>query len=126
MKKIITLCLLIMILIAACKKDSDEPTLKGQWNVEDIVTKEYRNGTENTVTEPGNGYKYNFQDNGELLITAFLVGTTMPYTILPGSKVNIDGDIFEIRNLSSSRVTLFTRIDYVPGEYDELAINLKR
>ena len=128
MKKLLAISLLGLILFTACKKDpAVEPSLTGKWNVETIVTKEYENGVLiNTNTEQGDGFKYDFQTNGNLLITSFLNGSSHPYSILPGSKVDIDGDIFEIRNLTASQVTLFFRQDYVPGEYDDLFINLKR
>ena len=126
MKKLLAISLMGMVLFTACKKDV-EPSLTGKWNVETIVTKEYRNAVLiNTITEPGDGYKYDFQTNGSLLIISFLNGSTHPYSILPNSKVEIDGDVFEIRNLTASQVTLFFRQDYVPGEYDDLFINLKK
>jgi len=127
MKKKTILSLIVMILLFACKKDKEEISLNGKWNLESVITKEYRNGTlVNTHTEPGDGYKYDFQDNGNLVITGFLAGSTVPYIIMSNSKVEIDGDVFEIRNLTRSDVTLFIRVDYTPDEYDELYINLKR
>jgi hypothetical protein len=115
-----------MILLVACKKEKAEITLKGKWNLENIITKDYQNGTlVNTNTEPGGGYKYDFQENGELHITAFLAASTSLYTIKPDSKVEIDGDIFEIRNLTSSEVTLFIRTDY-GNDYQEMFLNLNR
>jgi len=114
MKKTLALSLIVMSLLIACKKDKEEITLKGKWNVENIITKEYQSGIlVNTNTEPGGGYKYDFQDNGELLISAFLTASTAPYTIMSNSTVNIDGDIFEIRDLTGSGVTLFFCTDYV-------------
>jgi hypothetical protein len=51
---------------------------------------------------------------------------TVNYTIKPGSKVEIDGDTFEIRNLTGSTVTLYNREDF-PGNYSiDVTINLKR
>ena len=129
MKKLLAISLMGMFLFTACDKDNPvaEPSLTGKWNVETIVTKEYENAVLiNTNTEPGDGYKYDFQTNGNLLISSFLNSSTHPYSILPNSKVEIDGDIFEIRNLTASQVTLFFRQDYAPGEYDDLFINLKR
>ena len=126
MKKTVALSLIVMTLLIACKKDKEEITLKGEWNVENIITKEYQSGIlVNTNTEPGGGYKYDFQDNGELLISAFLTASTAPYTIMSNSTVNIDGDIFEIRDLTGSGVTLFFRTDYV-NQYQEMFLNLKR
>jgi hypothetical protein len=128
MKKLLAISLTSMFLFTACKKDPQvKVSLTGKWNVETVVTKEYQNAVlVNTNTEPGDGYKYDFQTNGSLLISSFLNATTLPYSIMANSKVQIDGDIFEIRNLTASQVTLFIREDYVPGEYDELFINLKR
>ena len=128
MKKLLAISLLGMVLFTACtKKPVAEPSLTAKWNVETIVTKEYRNAALiNTNTEPGDGYKYDFQTNGNLVISSFLNSSTHPYSILPNSKVDIDGDIFEIRDLTTSQVTLFFRQDYVAGEYDDLFINLKR
>lgn len=127
MKKLLAISLIGMSVFAACKKPVEGVSLTGKWNVETVVTKEYENSALiNTNTEPGDGYKYDFQNNGSLLITGFLVGTTVPYTIMGNSTVVIDGDNFEIRNLTNSQVTLFIRQDYAPGEYDELFINLKR
>jgi len=112
MKKLLAISLMGMFLFTACKKDpAVEPSLTAKWTVE---------------TEPGDGYKYDFQTNGNLVISSFLNSSTHPYSILPNSKVDIDGDIFEMRNLTASQVTLFFHQDYVPGEYDELFINLKK
>ena len=126
MKKALALSMIVMILLVACKKDKEEITIKGKWNLENVITKEYQNGVfMNTNTEPGDGYKYDFQNDGNLLITGFLVGSTVPYTIISNSKVEIDGDIFEIRNLNGSQVTLFIRTNYT-NQYQEMFINLKR
>ena len=49
-----------------------------------------------------------------------------PYNIQPGSKVEIEGDIYEIRNLTTSGVTLFLRDEYSPSEYVEFLQDLNR
>ncbi len=108
MKKLLAISLMGMVLFTACKKDpAVEPSLTGKWNVETVVTKGYENSALiSTDTEPGNGFKYDFQTNGNLLISSFLNATTFPYSIM-ANKVQIDGDIFEIRDLTASQVTLF-------------------
>lgn len=127
MKKFAFICFAAIISLVACKKEEQTISLKGKWNVESIVTKEYyNNALSNTNTEPGGGYKYDFRDNGDLVITGGIFSASHPYTILSDTKVNIDGDVFEIRNLTKSNVTLFIHIDYSPGEYDDLFINLNR
>lgn len=130
MKKIALFSLFALLLLSACKKDKDEPavSLLGKWTIENAVVKEYVNGvlTDN-YTEPGDGSTFDFQDNGHLVITS--PGNSVEsvnYSIKPDSKVEIDGEIYEIRNLTASAVTLYIREDYSPGEYDEISINLKR
>jgi len=130
MKKLLTASLLTLVLFTACKKDPQPaaPSLKGKWTIENMLYKEYLGGSlDNTYTEPGAGGTIDFQNNGNVVST--IPGNavqTSPYTIKPDSKVEIDGDIYEIRNLTATSVTLFIREDYAPGEYDEAYINLKR
>lgn len=130
MKKTLVLSLAVMILLAACKKDKKEPSisLKGKWTIENLVQKEYENGVlTDTETLPGDGTTYDFQDNGNLAISSPGSGIeSFPYNIKPDSKVEIDGDIIEVRNLTGSTVTLFFREDLAPNEYTELFLNLKR
>jgi hypothetical protein len=126
MNRYIVFNLIVITLLIACKKDHDEISLKGQWNVDNIVTKQYRGGVlSSTETEPGDGYKYDFKDDGNLVITGFLAGSTVPYTIISASEVNIDGGIFAIQNLTKSTVTLVGRVEF-DTDYDEVYINLKR
>lgn len=129
MKKNVIFCLVVLLLFAACKKDKEENTvsLVGKWTVDNTTIKEHINGTVNTDIEPGNGATMDFQDNGHVVITypGFPI-ESLVYVIKPDSKVEIDGDTFEIRNLSSTTVVLYLREDYSPGEYDEVFINLKR
>jgi len=127
---LLTASLLTLVLLTACKKDPQPaaPSLKGKWTIENFVYKEYVGGAlTDTYTEPGAGGTIDFQNNGNVVSTipGYPVATT-PYTIKPDSKVEIDGDIYEIRNLTATNVTLFIREDYAPGEYDESYINLKR
>ena len=91
------------------------------------MEKEYQNGAlTDTYNEPGDGATMDFQDNGHLVVT--YPGNTnesLSYSMLPDTKVDIDGDIFEIRNLTASGVTLFTMEDLGSWRY-ETFINLKR
>jgi predicted glutamine amidotransferase len=80
----------------------------------------------NAVTVPGDGATIDFQDNGNVVLSHNGVIESYTYTIKPDSKVEIDGDISEIRNLTATSVTLFFRDDYLPGEYSEILLNLKR
>ena len=130
MKQKLMLGLMAIILFAACKKDKDEDeiSLKGKWNLESTVIKIYENGVlTDTETESGDGTTFDFQDNGNLIVMYPPSGVeSVFYNIKADSKVEIDGDLFEIRNLTRSNVTLHGRQDYAPGEYDEVSISLKR
>jgi hypothetical protein len=131
MKKLCILSLFTLFVVAACNKNKDEsnaPSLAGKWTVENNVYKEYTGGSlSKTYTAPGAGAVMDFQDNGHVVITypGYPI-ESLSYAIKHDSKVDIDGDIFEIRDLTASKVSLFLRQDYAPGDYDELYINLKR
>ena len=136
MKKYILISLILAAIISvfsACSKDDNDDnspviSLTGKWNVENYVIKSYENGVlQNTNTTPGNGTTFDFQTNNNLVITMpGLPVENYTYAIQPGNKVVFDGETFEIRNLTSTSVTLYIREDYAQGEYDELFINLKR
>ena len=129
MKKNVIFCMVVLLIFSACKKDKDEPAVsfRCKWTVDNTTIKEHINGTVNTDIEPGNGATIDFQDNGHVVLTyPGLPIESLVYVIKPDSKVEIDGDTFEIRNLSNATVTLYLREDYSPGEYDEVFINLKR
>ena len=128
MKKTLLLSLIATILLVSCKKDK-ENSIKGKWTVDNEVYKEYvNNALTSTTTSPGGGITVDFQENGNVVITNTGGGPVFsyPYTIKPDSKVEFDGDTYEIRNLTASSVTLFSREDWAPGEYDEYFTNLKR
>jgi hypothetical protein len=126
MKKL-ALCLIVMILLAACKKDKEEISLKGKWTVENSTTKYYQNGVlVNTVTETFNRLTWEFNSEGNLIRRGGLFTDSQPYKIMPDSRVDIDGEIFEIGNLTRSAVTLIKKTENGPGTYKEFALNLKK
>jgi len=131
MKQKLFLILVMMTLLGACNKSKPEPpeiSLKGKWIAETSSIKEYENGILTYEDSgPGDGTTYDFQNNGHLVITSpSLPVESLPYTINPGSKVDIDGDIFDIQNLSASKVTLYLKQDYGQGDYAEVTLKLKR
>lgn len=130
MKQCLVASLIIMILLAACKKDKEKEetvSLVKKWNLENTIEKEYENGVlTDTYTIPGNGATIDFQDNGNVVYkNPDNTTDSAPYSLLPDSKVNIDGDIFEIKNLTLSTATLFIKEELAPWKY-ETTINLKR
>jgi hypothetical protein len=129
MKKTAAFTLIVMVLLIACKKKKEEISLNGKWNVENTITKEYVNGVLlNTIDAPGYGSTIDFQSNGNLLITApGSPDQSFQYIIKADSKVEIDGDTYEIRNLNPSGVTLFIHEDFGTAvDYNETFLNLKR
>lgn len=118
----------IILLLGSCKKDKAEipVSLAGKWNVENVTTKDYDNGIMTADTEPGNGATFDFQDNGNVLVTSAGVIQSFPYAVKTDSKVVINNDTLEIRNLTATNVTLFSREDFAPGKYEEIFINLER
>jgi len=131
MKHVIVSLLAFVILFSSCdKKDKPEPTvsLAGKWKLESTVYKEYvNNALQSTTTAPADGTTFDFQSNGNVVIThPGNVIESFTYTILPNSKVKIEDDTFDIKNLLAATVSLYIRQDYAAGEYDEVMVNLKR
>lgn len=127
MKKNIMLGVVMMILLAGCKKNDEAISLQGKWVVENSITKYYQNGNlVNTVNETFPGLKWEFNSDGNLIRRAGLSADSTPYTITSDSKVNIGGEIFEIRDLTRSAVTLVNKAGNTPGTYTEVSLNLKR
>lgn len=130
MKQKLLLGFLLILLLAACNKDNDkdEISLIGKWTMNNSIYKEYENGgLINTETNPGDGTTFDFQTNGNLVTTT--PGSSpesVPYSLKPNSKIEIDGDLAEIRNLTSATVTLYLREDYGQGDYVEIFVNLIR
>ena len=128
MKKATSTFLALLMLFAACKKDKAEPSLQGKWTLDNILVKEYMNGTlADTETEPGEGTTWEFKSDGHVIMTD--VGSspeTHFYTIQAGSKVTIDGFVFDIQNLTATSVSLYIRQDGATGEYAEAWTNLRR
>ena len=133
MQKILLLTLIAMTIFTSCKKDK-APSLEGKWNVENVTVNYYVNYVfVQGETTPFEGGTFDFQTNGKVVTSQIdpsfgdTVTATQPYTILPDSKVNIGGDIMEIRNLTASSVTLYSKEEVnSPGEYIVLLFNLKR
>lgn len=131
----ISLCFITMLSIVACNKSNsssgsqnNDPSLAGKWNVDNRVINEYNSDTLTmSTTEPSDGSTWEFKDNGQLIIIhPGSSPETHAYTIQTGSKVNIDGFVFEIRDLTTATVTLYIRHDFLNGDYDEVFTNLKR
>jgi hypothetical protein len=130
MKETLLLTLAAMIILASCKKDKEkeEPviSLKGKWNVESATIKSYENNAlTNTTTLPANGCTFDFQNNGNVVMSHDGVIESHQYTIISDS-VDIEGYMYEIRNLTALSVTLFLRDEYTPGNYAEFEQTLKR
>jgi hypothetical protein len=131
MKTTTLVALAAIIVLTSCKKDPAKeepvPSLKGKWNVESTIIKSYENSAlVNTTTVSGNGAIFDFQTNGNVVMSHDGVIESHPYTITSDSKVDIEGYIYEIRNLTALSVTLFLRDESSPGNYAEFEQTLKR
>ena len=128
MKQKLLLALMAIMLLAACKKDKKEISLVGKWTLENTIEKEYVNGA--VVTEdiqPGDGTTVDFQSNGHVVATDKLGNVdSRPYTIMPDSKVEVDGDVFAMQNLTAASVTLYRKETLTANYYLEITIHLKR
>lgn len=129
MIKVLMISLLAFTILAGCDKDDDPPaTLKGRWNLVNYTEKEYSNNLLiNTVVEPGGGIQYDFQNNDRLIITEpGQPDNIVSYVILSSTEVEIGFQRFEIRDLTNSSVTLYDKVDFGGGDYEEAYVNLSR
>ena len=129
MIKLIMITILAFTILAACDKDDDPPaTLKRRCNLVNYTEKEYSNTLLiNTVVEPGGGIQYDFQNNDRLIITEpGQPDNIVSYVILSSTEVEIGFQRFEIRDLTNSSVTLYDKVDFGGGDYEEAYVNLSR
>ncbi len=129
MKSKLLLSLVLILLLSGCKKKNEEVviSLKGKWTAENTIGKWYVNNVlANTYNDPVIGTTVDFQSNGTVVITEPSGSESFPYTIKSDSKVEFNGDVYEIRSLTANSVTLYIRIDYGPGDYAEFFQNMKR
>lgn len=132
MKKSLFLALVSIFILVGCKKEKQESSpasLVGKWTQDSSAQKYYDNGNlVLNVRNPGIGVVYDFQSNGNLVITVpgSTQATPTPYSIKPYSKVDLNGIIWEIRSLTNSNSILFKKDIVSSHEYVELFIYLKR
>ncbi|RYZ26563.1 MAG: hypothetical protein EOP49_43285, partial [Sphingobacteriales bacterium] len=108
--KVLFLPFIFLFSLASCKKKDaavEAPTLKGKWTIESFVEKEYQNNLlVDTDTQPGDGATLDFQDNGNSVMTSSSGTSSVPYTMASNTVV-IDGDSYEIQNLTAHSVALY-------------------
>ncbi len=118
--------LLATATLFSCKKDKD-PELQGKWTVDNIVIKEYINGSlTSTTSEPGNGMTIDFQSNGNVVINKNGAIESYPYSQPAENLVTFDGDTYEVRNLDENNVILYVKMDWGGNDYDEAFVTMKR
>lgn len=122
MKKLLFIALAIMVLaLNACKKDAAAPTLVGKWKIATVILK--AGTTSTTYTGTATDYA-DFKVTGKVELSLMDKLTETPYTIV-ANTVTIDGQIFEIRNLSGSNASLYYST-VVDGAKFEETINLSK
>ncbi len=128
MKKLLLFSFISLFVFIACKKDKDEElSLKGLWTLDNVSYKEYTNGVlTDSDTESGMGTTLDFQNNGTLVTKQGVNTESVPYIIKSTTFVEIDGELYEIRNHTFNGVTLYLKESYGGNSYDEYFFNLKR
>ena len=130
MKRTLLLSLVVVFILSACKKKNEEVviSLKGKWKAENSIYKEFDNSILiYTYTEPFDRTTFDFQNNGNLVISDDSGYETYPYTLQNNTSVQFAGDTYEIKNLTATSVSLYYRSEFGPdGDYMEYFINLKK
>lgn len=116
-----TIILLLTVTVISCKKENTI-SLVGVWKVKTIVEKQ--NGV-TTWTYNGVSADYvNFKTNGFAEVRIDGSSEDVPYTVV-GNIVKIDGDDWNIQNLTKSSVTL-AFVDTSGNSRYESIYNLER
>jgi hypothetical protein len=127
--RIILLILLTASILTACNKDKpDQPSIEGKWTGVELIVLEYESGIlTDTDTTSLAGTTLDFQSNGSLVVNDPATGVeTLPYSLQSPSKIIIDGDLSEIRDLTQTTVTLYLREEYGSDHYGEVFMRLRR
>lgn len=106
------LCAFITIVAASCTKDkTDKPdpvqenvSIKGDWAVSSIVTKE--DGFDPVTYQGKADDYYKFGDDGNVAVKVDEFETTVTYQMVDQTHVNIAGDVEEIKELSLHKMIL--------------------
>jgi outer membrane lipoprotein-sorting protein len=114
MKKILLLLIMIVSLFSACKKKDVEKTttekVLGIWKINNIVYKEIYNGTTNNSSYNGIVTDVmDFRADGKIYWNFSGVKDTSVYSILSDSKLQFDGDQFDIRTLTDNQMSLYNK-----------------
>jgi len=126
MRKKLFFAVLSLVFFSACKKD-DAASLKGQWNIDNILTKHYQGTTlVDSDVVPGAGATVNFKDNGQVVISSPGEPDETSTYAVSGTTITVNGDSGEIQNLTKTSVTIFTVEDYGGGEREESYMKLTR
>lgn len=132
MKKLLcSLALPVLLLLASCKKDDPATpgvSLVAKWQLESSNYIEYDNGV-NVYQDMYNGLPrdyIDFRSNDKMYSYVMGYYDTTSYQILANGKVNIDGDLFDIKTLTSSNTELYNKTINSATNYDEVTIKLKK
>ncbi|MEO5647006.1 MAG: hypothetical protein ABIQ56_01520 [Chitinophagaceae bacterium] len=120
----------IMLVFASCKKSdlqSSPNMIMGRWQIESNVFNEYYNyqNHESVFYGRPNDY-FDFRQDGYVVISNNGYVENLRYTFSSDNRLNIDGEVFEIRSLTNTQMILYNRKHYSVGEYDENTYYLYR
>jgi hypothetical protein len=136
MKKTVFSVLALAALVASCKKDDDKSNAEkivGKWNEVSIMQNTHSNGVDHrdTANVPVGLATFEFLSNG----TAYDNGPTYKDTAtykVDGSnliltyKGNTSSDTVQIKSLSGSDMSLYSKDMSSNGDYDEITVNFKK
>jgi hypothetical protein len=131
MKKLTFVLIASIALFTACKKKDVEKTTAekviGNWKVNSITSKQVFNG--NTTNYPYTGIATDFMDfraDGKIYWNLGGTKDTSAYTIISESKLQFDGDEFDIKVLTDKQMSLFNKTTEPnnPADYYETTFNL--
>lgn len=128
MKKSLFLSMLaVSALVYSCKKNNDQSSIVGKWNLLTIYDNNTVSGVnhKDTTSYPSGSYTVEFTSNGKMYEKYNSFADTSTYKV-EGSKLIVDTyDTLKINTLSASDLQLYSKEVSGSNTY-ETTINLKR
>lgn len=132
MKKIISSIAVAILLLSvpACnKKDTPQTTqqkILGKWILVTDVYNDHYLGADHISTQTGTANDYaEFKSDGNVYSSVSGFTNTTTYSIVSDTKINIDGDVYDIKTLTTNALILYIKNVY-GADYDEETITFKK
>ena len=129
MKHVRTLALAIGIIFfaASCSKDkTDKPvdtaSIQGRWNITSIVTVEPNDETGTYMGQAGDFIE--FKTDGTVTSSVDGSEVTQNYHLVDSKHIDFDGDVTEIKELSSNKMVIYDAPH--EGQPEKMTFNLSK